>query len=89
LEESIDKVVFSLPIGKISSVVKSPYGFHIFEVLSKRPEGFKSLPESMAQIEKRLILQKRDAFYRSWLKELRSLFPVLINEGLLRTLEFG
>jgi hypothetical protein len=43
----------------------------------------------MAEIEKRLILQKRDSFYRSWLKELRSLFPVLVNEGLLRTLEFG
>jgi parvulin-like peptidyl-prolyl isomerase len=89
LEESIEEVVFSLPIGKISSVIKTPYGFHIFEVISKRPEGFKSLPESMAEIEKKLTLQKKDAFYRSWLKELRSLFPVLINEGLLRTLEFG
>ena len=89
LEESIEQVVFSLPIGRISSVVKTPYGFHIFEVLSERPEGFKSLPESMAEIEKKLVLQKRDSFYRSWLKELRNLFPVLINEGLLRTLEFG
>ena len=33
--------------------------------------------------------QKRDAFYRNWLKELRNLFPVLINEGLLRNLELG
>ena len=89
LEKSIEEVVFSLPVGKISSVVKTAYGFHIFEVLSKRPEGSKSLPESMAEIEQKLLLQKKDAFYRRWLKELRNLFPVLINEGLLRTLEFG
>ena len=89
LEKSIEDVVFSLPIGTASSVVKTTYGFHIFEVLEKRSEGSKSLPESMAEIEQKLSLQKRDAFYRNWLKELRNLFPVLINEGLLRNLELG
>jgi len=89
LEEYIEGVIFSLPVGKTSPVIKTTYGYHIFEVLSKRPEGFKTLPESIAEIEKKLMLQKKDSFYRGWLKELRSLFPVLVNHGLLRTLEFG
>lgn len=89
LEEYIEGVIFSLPVGKTSPIIKTTYGYHIFEVLSKRPEGFKTLPESIAEIEKKLMLQKKDSFYRGWLKELRSLFPVLVNHGLLRTLEFG
>ena len=35
MPEAFDRVVFSLPEGRASKVVKSPYGFHIFKVLKK------------------------------------------------------
>jgi len=89
LHESIEKVIFSLPIGKISSVVKTPYGYHIFEVQSKRSEGLKSLPEAMDEIESKLFHQKQETFYNRWLKQLKGLFPVKVNQELLATLEFG
>lgn len=87
LEASMAKVIFSLPIGKISPVVQTAYGFHIFKVLSKRPAGFQSLPEAITEIESKLYYQKEAQFYRKWLKELRATFPVEINEDLLKTLE--
>ncbi|MBW2609130.1 MAG: peptidylprolyl isomerase [Deltaproteobacteria bacterium] len=80
MEESMEKVAFSLPIGKISEVLETPYGFHIFEVLSKRAEGHNTLPESLAGIESKLFLDKKDEFYRRWLKELRDDSPVKIDK---------
>jgi parvulin-like peptidyl-prolyl isomerase len=89
LEESMEKVIFSLPVGRISPVVRTPYGYHIFEVLSKRSEGLKSLPEAMEGIESKLYHEKTELFYQRWLKELRVHYPVSVNNELLNTLEFG
>jgi len=89
LDESIDKVIFSLPVGEISPVVKTPYGYHIFQVDAKRPEGPKSLQEARDEIETMLILQKQEVLYNNWIVRLRELIPVKINHELLKTLEFG
>ena len=89
LDESIDRAIFSLPIGEISPVVKTPYGYHIFQVDAKRPEGPKSLQEARDEIETILILQKQEKFYDNWIVRLKELFPVRINHELLQTLEFG
>ena len=80
LEERMDKIIFSLPLGKISTIVQTSYGCHIFKVLSERPEGYNTLPESIEIIESKLLLEKKDSFYREWLKELRTLFPVVVSE---------
>ena len=89
LEETMEKAVFSLPTGKISYPKKTPYGYHIFEVLQKRPEGFKSLSEAMKGIEVRLAQQKKESIYKEWLKKLRKIFAVKVNQEAIRTLEFG
>jgi parvulin-like peptidyl-prolyl isomerase len=89
LDESMEKVLFSLPVGKTGPVVESPYGYHIFEVIARRPQGFRSLPDAMAEIEAKLLEEKKEAFYGQWLKELRGLFTVKVNRELLETLELG
>jgi peptidyl-prolyl cis-trans isomerase C len=89
LHESIEKAIFKLPIGRISRVTKTPYGYHIFEVQSKRPKGFKGLSEAMNEIESKLFRQKQETFHERWLIQLRGLFPVQVNKELLATLEFG
>lgn len=80
LEDTMDKVIFSLPIGQISTIVQTTYGYHIFKVQSKRPEGYNSLPESMKQIEAKLLLEKKDSFYREWLNNLRVAFPIVFKK---------
>jgi parvulin-like peptidyl-prolyl isomerase len=87
LEESMEKVLFSMPRHKTSPVVKTPYGFHIFEVLSVRPEGVKELPEVIRDIESRLLIQRRELFYKKWLSELRNQFEIKINQDILNGME--
>jgi len=89
LDESMGRVIFSLPVGEKSPIVKTGYGYHIFEVLSELPEGFKSLPEAMTEIKLKLFCKKEAFHYKKWLETLRTLFPVKINQELLRTLELG
>ncbi len=89
LEESMEKALFSMSIGRISPVIKTPYGYHIFEVLSVRPEGIKAIPEVISEIESKLLSQKRTAFCNKWQQELRAYFKVKVNQNLLKTLELS
>jgi peptidyl-prolyl cis-trans isomerase C len=87
LEESMGKTIFSLPVGKVSPIVKTTYGYHIFKVLSKRPAGAESLPEAFTEIESKLYYEKESQFYQKWISGLRDIIPVKINKDLLKTLE--
>jgi len=72
-------VVFLLPRGGMSGVVKSPYGFHIFKLENKRPAGRLSFDEASPEIRIKLLHEKQDRRYQQWLKELRSRTTFEVN----------
>jgi peptidyl-prolyl cis-trans isomerase C len=72
-------VVFGLPKGGISSVVKSPYGFHIFKLENRRKSGKLSLEEAWRDIAEKLEHHKMDDRYQLWLKELRGRTKFVVN----------
>jgi peptidyl-prolyl cis-trans isomerase D len=53
-----EKAAFSLPVGKISDLVKSSYGFHIIRVDAKQEAHMKTLDEVKGDIEPILKQQK-------------------------------
>ena len=53
-----EKAAFSLPVGKISDLVKSSYGFHIIRVDAKQEAHMKTLDEVKGEIEPILKQQK-------------------------------
>jgi parvulin-like peptidyl-prolyl isomerase len=89
LHESMEKALFSLQIGRISPVVKTPFGYHLLEVIDRRPAGPKELPEVMDIIESRLLRQKQDHFCEKWLKKLRAESKVKVNQEMLSKLELS
>ncbi|WP_222862868.1 peptidylprolyl isomerase [Geothermobacter ehrlichii] len=66
-----DRAVFSLPVGRLSDLVKSPYGYHIFLVEERRPARRLALDEARDEIRKILRRQAEKTAFQSWLKELR------------------
>lgn len=77
-------VVFGLPKGEISGIVKSPYGFHIFKLEDKRRAGRIGLDEAYKGIAVKLRREKEEKRYRSWLKELQSRTKFEVNYQTLR-----
>jgi len=86
LDESMEDALFSLQSGKISPIIKTSFGYHLFEVMSRRPAGVKGLPEVIHEIEALLIRQKHEVFYKKWLEKLRSDFKVEVNQDMLNKL---
>ncbi len=77
-------VVFGLPRGGISGIVKSPYGYHIFKLEDMRKAGSIGFDEAYREIEEKLRREKEDALYKAWLKELRSRTKFEVNYEALK-----
>jgi parvulin-like peptidyl-prolyl isomerase len=83
LPEVLDAAIFKLKEGKVSHVVKSDYGYHLFLVTEKRPANQPNLSQLTKIIRKRIKDEKLDRVYGAWLAKLRSRYDVQVNDRLL------
>ena len=67
--------VFSMEVGTISEVIKSPYGYHIFKLEEKIEPREIPFEEAKAGILQELGRKKAEDAYQRWLKELRYFWP--------------
>jgi len=74
-----DAVVFDLPVGRLSKLVKSDYGYHIFLVEEIRPAARLSQKEAEREIRRVLEAGKQEEAYQNWLQELRSRASIEVN----------
>lgn len=70
MPEPLDKTIFSLPVNRISPIVQSSYGFHIFKVLEVEPAGIRKFKDIKEKIISDIRSQKEDAVFKSWLEVL-------------------
>lgn len=82
LPEEFD-LIFSIGIGKISPVVKSPYGYHLFKVEERRSARQETFVESVEKIKAVLLQVKQEQRFAGWLADLRHRSDIKINGQLL------
>jgi parvulin-like peptidyl-prolyl isomerase len=72
MPEAIDRVVFALPVGRLSGVVQSPYGYHIFKVLAREGAGGKTFAEVRERVVADLRRRREAAAYETWAEALKA-----------------
>lgn len=80
-----DEVCFKLNVNAVSDVVESEFGYHLFKVVAKKPAAKKTLAEVRAQIEQKLLQEKRANAQREYVKELRQKAVIKVNEAALQS----
>jgi peptidyl-prolyl cis-trans isomerase C len=78
-----DEAVFTLPRGQVSDVVESPYGFHLFLVIDRRPGRTRSDAELRADVRTALLAGKREEAFRSWLAGARAKARIKYNRSIV------
>lgn len=78
---------FKMKEGARSKILKSPYGWHIYEVVKKEPEARLSFEGAKAKIRAHLTELKAQKLFASWLEEQVRKSTVKRNDGLIRAIK--
>jgi peptidyl-prolyl cis-trans isomerase C len=84
LPEELSGILFSMPTGKVSNIVKTQFGYQIFFVSEKIPAHQESLSEAKDSIANLILIDKKREALTEWLKVLRQQANVQINYVLLK-----
>ncbi len=81
MPKQFDEACFSLSPGKLSGVIQSPYGFHLFKVIAKRGARRRSLDEVRQETERRATAEKRGEAERQLVAQARKAATIKAFEG--------
>ncbi len=70
--DRLDEALFTLPVGQLSPIVESPYGFHIVRVLERQEAGTTPFTKVQEEIRGAIINERQQKAYDEHLAGLRS-----------------
>ena len=76
--------VFKLNKGKVSDIIKTPYGFHLFQVVDKIEERKMDFDESKPIIKKTLIQDLQDKGFQDWFIKIKQNSRIDVNYEILQ-----
>jgi peptidyl-prolyl cis-trans isomerase D len=68
--KEFEDAAFAAPVGKLTGPVRSPLGYHLFQVLEKRPGGVKPFEDVRAQITTQLAAERAHTAGEERIKEV-------------------
>jgi len=77
--------VFTMEVGAISEVIKSPYGYHIFKLEEKTQPRQIPFDEAKLEILQELGREKGEENYQKWFKDLKGRAKVKVNKKWLKS----
>ena len=80
-----DEIVFDLPVNRLSDLVKSDYGYHIFLVEEKRKAARLSKQDAAEDIRSTLEASKKEEHYLGWLQDMRARAVISVDWAQLET----
>jgi peptidyl-prolyl cis-trans isomerase C/foldase protein PrsA len=85
LPEAFDRA-FELSQGRVSDVIESPYGFHLFRLEARLPARDANFDEVREKISLLLSERHLDDLRREWVRNLRKNADIRVNDRLMETL---
>ncbi len=76
-------VCFKLPLNAVSEVVPSPYGFHVFKVVDRKPASRRAFAEASPEIRQKLLRASRARAQEDYLTSLRAKAKIQVDEDAL------
>jgi len=83
MPEEIEKAVFGLKTGEISSIIKTEYGYHILLLSSRLRARRLSFKEAREDINDKLRQRKREARLVQWINSLKKKTVIDVREEFL------
>jgi peptidyl-prolyl cis-trans isomerase C len=74
---------FQLPLNVVSDVTPSPYGFHLFKVVDRKPAQRRAFDQARAEIADKLLREKRARAQQEYVDALRKRAKIEIDEAAL------
>jgi len=76
-------IVFSLEVGKISPIVKTAYGYHLFKVEERHPAKPMTPSEAAERIRAQLTQERREQLFAAWVTRLKEKARITVNYQIL------
>ena len=87
MPNAFENALFKLGEGRISKVVASEYGYHIFKVADKKTSRISPLQEVRDKIVADLLRDKKDRAFTEWFKDKIAKAKIKRNNTLLVTIK--
>jgi foldase protein PrsA len=78
--QAFDNAAFTLPIGKVSQPVRSPFGYHIILVTSRTPAQHATLASARDRVRTLLAQQEEQPLVQPFLESLQEKAHIVAND---------
>lgn len=78
---------FKFSVGQRSKIIKSPYGWHIIEVIKKEPEARLNFDQAKDRIRSLVMERQEQEIFSAWLEQQIKKTKILRNDALIKAIQ--